>query len=275
MSHTKIAYRTHGEGEILILLHGYAGSVLQWDDVAKNLENKFKVIVPNLTHLFMGREEWNFTKQIDMFADFLRFEFPYQKVNLAGISYGGALAWGLALRHPEMIKKTIFINPMPPAPTQAFNIPVLKSFFSLPMNVRSIYMVLRTPIGRFFLKRMTEVFRMERADLMERLDGVHGRKLLFICHVIHKFSWILRNENWHLWKLRLETWTHPSLLIFDEEDSLFAKKTYLKFQDLIGCEETFKLHDAGHIAISTQPEIIAKRIIEFFQVKEKKTKKAG
>lgn len=275
MSHTKIAFRTRGEGEILILLHGYAGSVLQWDQVAKNLEGHFKVVVPNLTHLFMGREEWSFTKQIDMFADFIRFEFPNQKVHITGISYGGALAWGLALRHPELINKTVFINPMPPGPTQSFAIPVLKSFFNLPLNVRSIYMILRTPVGRFFLKRAAEVFRVERAELMERLDGLHGRKLLFICHVIHKFSWILKTENWHLWKLRLETWTHPSLLIYDEEDTLFAKKTYVKFQELIGCEEVFQLHDAGHIAITTQPETISKRIIEFFAVKSKKVRKAS
>lgn len=272
MAHTKIAYRSQGEGETLILLHGYAGSVSHWNAVVKNLEPHFKVVVPNLTHLFMGREEWSFTKQIDMFADFLRFEFPHQKVSLAGISYGGALAWGLALRHPELIKKTVFINPMPPNPMQFFTIPVLKSFFSMPMNIRSIYLILRTPIGRFFLKRAAEVFRMERADHMDRLDGLHGRKLLFICHVIHKFGWILKNENWHLWKLRLETWTHPSLLIFDDEDTLFAKKTYLKFQEIIGCDETHRIHDAGHIAITKQPDVISERIIEFFSDARKKKK---
>lgn len=265
MLDAKIAFREVGTGPLVVLLHGYAGSVLHWDPVVEVLSQSFRVVIPNLTHLYTGKEMWTFSQQTELFAAFLQKHFPGEMAHLVGISYGAALAWGVGLRNPEHVSKTTFINPMPPDPVSLFRIPVLKSIFRLPVNMRALYLILRTPVGRFFLKRAAEVFRTERADMWKRVDDLHGRKLLFVCHVINKFAFILKNENWHLWKQRLETWTHPALLIYDFEDPLFEPKTYHHFQDLIGCEETLSLHEAGHIAIQTQGPKIAKAVSEFFQ----------
>jgi pimeloyl-ACP methyl ester carboxylesterase len=269
MSEVKIAFRTIGEGSPIVLLHGYAGSVLHWDLVVQELKGKYQLIVPNLTHLYMSKKVLTFSQQVDVFAHFLKSHFPKQKVSIAGASYGGALLWGVALKYPELVDKTIFINPMPPAPANKFSIPVLKSIFKLPLNMQSIYLILRTPLGRFFLKRAAEVFRMERAELWDRLDGLHGRKLLFVCHVIYNFSYILRNENWNLWKQRLETWTHSSLLIYDQQDPLFEPKTYHRFQELIGCDITKEIHLAGHIATNVRGAEIAQLMDEFLDVSKK------
>ncbi len=267
MPHTKIAHREAGEGPILLLLHGYAGSVLHWDPIVQNLKSDFKVVVPNLTHLFMGREYLSFSEQIEIMAEWIRTQYEGKKVHVAGISYGGALIWGLALRYPELVDRTVFINPMPPAPMSAFSVPILKSFFRLPWSLQAIYMILRTPMGRVFLKRAAEVFRIDRADLWEKGSELHGRKLLFVCHVIHHFAFILRQENWRAWKMRLESWTHLSLLIYDSEDPLFEPKTYHHFQELIGCDITKEVNGAGHIAIQTKPIEIAEMMREFLDVK--------
>jgi pimeloyl-ACP methyl ester carboxylesterase len=257
MIDAKIAFREVGEGPLLIVLHGYAGSVLQWNPVVEQLQRHHRVIIPNLTHLYTGKVQWNFSEQIDILAEFVKTYFPRQKAHWAGISYGAAVLWGLALKYPELVEKTIFINPMPPAPVEHFKIPVLKSIFRLPLNMQSIYMIMRTPLGRFFLKRAAQVFRTDRADFLDRIDSLHGRKLLLICHVIYKFSWIIKSENWSLWKRRLEGWTAPSLLIYDSEDPLFEPKTYQRFQDLIGCDFIYELENAGHIAIENQGDKIA------------------
>lgn len=269
MLETKIAFRKTGQGKPLVLLHGYAGSVLHWDSVVAELNGEFELIVPNLTHLYMSKKPMTFSKQVDCFAQFLKENFPKQKVSLAGASYGGALLWGVALKYPELVDKTIFINPMPPNPVKRFNIPIMKSIFMLPLNMQSIFMILRTPLGRFFLRRATEVFRLERAELWDKSQGLHGRKLLFVCHIIHNFAYILKKENWFLWKDRLETWTHPSMLIFDQQDPLFEPKTYHRFQELIGCDEVREIHLAGHIATNTRGVEIAQMMREFLDAKLK------
>lgn len=267
MPDTKIAFRETGQGPTLILLHGYAGSVLHWDPIVQNLKSDYQVVVPNLSHLFMGRDYFSFTQQVDLLAQWIRIHFPLKKVHLAGISYGGALIWGVSLKYPELVDRTVFINPMPPAPMSDFSIPILKSFFRLPWSLHAIYMILRTPMGRLFLKRAAQVFRIERADLWGHANDLKGRKLLFVCHVIHHFAYILRQENWNAWKMRLESWTHLSLLIFDDHDPLFEPKTYHRFQELIGCDIVKEVHSAGHIAIQTRPVEIAEMIREFLDVK--------
>ncbi len=271
MDQVKIAYRSVGNGPVVILLHGYAGSVLHWDAITENLKENFQVVIPNLTHLYMSKKQLSFSDQVEVFAKFIQAHFPNQKVHLAGASYGGAIVWGVGLRYPELIDKTIFINPMPPAPVSQFSIPILKSIFRLPLNIQSIYMILRTPIGRFFIKRAAEVFRMERADLWDHTDPIHGRRLLFVCHVILNFSNILKNEDWKNWKYRLKGWNHLSMLIFDQQDPLFEPKTYHRFQELIGCTEVREIHLAGHIAINTRADEIAQFITEHLNVKARST----
>jgi pimeloyl-ACP methyl ester carboxylesterase len=103
MPETKIAFRESGSGHPLLLLHGYAGSVLHWDHVVAGIGNHYQVIVPNLTHVFMGRNALTFSEQIEILAKFIKLNFPNKKIHLAGISYGGALVWGIALKYPELI----------------------------------------------------------------------------------------------------------------------------------------------------------------------------
>lgn len=261
--HTKIAYRERGSGPLLVLLHGYAGSVLHWDPLLPILEEHYRVVVPNLSHIYMGQEPLTFSNQVEQLAEFLEKKFPKEKFHLAGISYGAALSWGLALRHPDLVARVVFINPMPPGPMDSFDINVLKSIFRLPLNIRGIYMILRTPVGRFFLKRAAEVFRVERKDQMERMDGLHGRKLLFVCHVIYKFSWMLRNENWRGWKERLSQWAHPTLMIYEGRDPLFSRRSYMEFAENLSCDEVIETLGAGHISIQTRSEEIAGYIHKF------------
>src|SRR5690349_5061280 len=111
MPETKIAFREVGEGPILILLHGYAGSVLHWDPIVARLKSHYRVVTPNLTHLFMGKSPLTFSEQIDVFAKFIETHFPNQKVHLTGISYGAAISWGVAIQHPHLVDRTVFINP--------------------------------------------------------------------------------------------------------------------------------------------------------------------
>lgn len=269
MGEFKIAFRETGSGAPLLLLHGYAGTVLHWDQVISPLSKKFRVIALNLNHLYLGKKPLKFSEQVEILAKFLREHFPKEKVHMAGISYGGALLWGVALKYPELVDKTIFINPMPPKPVDSFNMPILKSFFRLPLNMKMIYMILRTPMGKMFLKNAASVFRIERAEFWEHQGKLNGRKLLVICQVIHRFAYILRNENWNAWVDRIEAWVHPSMLIFDYEDTLFTPKTYHRFQELIGCDEVREIHLAGHIATQTRGPEIADMVLEFLNEKSK------
>lgn len=262
----KISYRERGQGELLILLHGYGGSVHHWEQIADSLSSYYHVVVPNLSHVYMSTDKLFFTVQIEVIAKFIRETYPGKKVNIAGLSYGGALTWGLSSQYPELIEKTILINPMMIHPMKHFIPKELKFFFSLPFNLTSIYVMLSTPMGKRFLKHAAEIFRNERSQGVTAIDQLKGRKLQFVSHMIHHFSWILRSENWLFWEEKVKNkHTANCCLIFDEEDPLFHKDSYHNFATHIGCKNIVVISEAGHLATKTSPDIISQHILEFLK----------
>jgi len=262
MAH-KITFRERGQGPVLILLHGFGGSVHHWEACADELSKHYRVVVPNLSHLFMSTDRIFFTVQVEALASFIRTNFPEQKVNVAGLSFGGALTWALRLQRPELVEKVVLINPVVPDPIPQFSLPELRYFFVMPLASRSIFVLLSTPIGKSFLKRAAAIFRDERSEGAGRLESLKGRRLLFVSHLIYNFAWTLRREDWGWWKKKIEQTDFKSLLIFDREDLLFSKEVYQKFAQEIKCENVIELTGAGHLAIKTRPETIAKNIHDY------------
>ncbi|WP_415062907.1 alpha/beta fold hydrolase [Bdellovibrio sp.] len=264
MSH-KITFRERGQGPLLILLHGYGGSVHHWESIAESLSTQYRVVVPNLSHVYMSTDKLFFTVQVETLAKFIRETFPGERVSVAGLSYGGALTWGLASLHPHLVKKTVLINPMVTDPIKHFMPKELKFFFSVPLNLKSIYLMLSTPMGRAFLKRSAQIFRDERSEGVIAVEHLKGRKLQFVAHMIHHFSWILRSEDWSFWHQKLYNHRGECRLVFDKEDLLFNQDAYRKFAMHIGCEDVIALTGAGHLAIKTRPEMISQLIKEFLE----------
>jgi pimeloyl-ACP methyl ester carboxylesterase len=261
----KISSRETGQGPVLILLHGYAGSVLHWKPLVSSLESHFRVVVVNYGHLYLGRQALSFTEQVDILGNWIAQSFPNQKVHVAGLSFGGALTWGLGLEFPNLIEKTIFINPMSPAPANHFHMKSMRFFFKIPLSRKSVFLFLSTSMGEKFLKKSAEIFRLQSESVTGRLTGLEGKKKIFIAHLFNNFAWILKQENWRIWDKKLALWNHPSLIIYDPMDPLFKRQSYGEFAQLLQCTEVMQIPDAGHIAIHGEPDKIATSMKEFLQ----------
>lgn len=263
MSSHKITFRERGEGRPLLLLHGYGGSVHHWEQVAENLKSSFRVVVPNLSHIYMGTDKLFFSVQVEVLAEFIRTHFPRQKICVTGMSYGGALAWALSLQHPELVEKLVLVNPMVPHPVSNFSPAELRYFFVIPLNLKSIYFLFSTPIGKAFLHRSAEIFRDERTDGVLDIANLKGRKLMFVAHMIHRFSWLLRTADWNDWQSKMKTAKVESLMIYDRTDFLFSPDVYKNFAKDLRCDHVIDLTGAGHLATKTRPETISTRIQGF------------
>lgn len=261
----KIIYRERGQGQLLLFLHGYGGSVHHWQGVAEKLEHHYRIIIPNLGHLYLSTDKLSFSAQVEVLARFIEENFPGEKVHVAGLSFGGALAWALATEYPHLISKTVLINPMVTDPIRHFLPIELRFFFSIPINLKSIYVMLTTPMGKSFLKRSAQIFRDERSEGATAVENLQGRKLQFVAYMIHHFAWILRSENWALWNKKLLNYHGECRLIYDQEDLLFDETAYKKFALHIGCDDVITLSGSGHLAIKTNPKLIAKYIREFIE----------
>ena len=103
-----------GEGEPLILLHGFPDFWYGWKNVINELKASFKLIIPdmrgyNKSEKPAGVENYD----IDILvSDIKRLceNFNYDKINLAGHDWGGIIAFVVAEQHPELVKKLIILN---------------------------------------------------------------------------------------------------------------------------------------------------------------------
>lgn len=259
----KITFREIGtSGPLLILLHGYGGSVLHWDGMTQELSRHFRVIVPNLSHLYMSSDKLLFTVQIEVLAEFIRNHFKNEKVNLVGTSFGGAIAWGLALQHPQLVDEIMFVNPLIPDPTSHFIVNEIRYFFRLPLTEKATQVLLATPIGKIFLRKIAQIFRDERSEGDLALDQLTGRKLQFLAAMVANLVWIVRSEDWKHWLGRMSPLPVKSTFIFDSDDALFSPESYKNFAIHLGSERVVELHGAGHLAIKTRPGLISNIILE-------------
>lgn len=262
MNH-KIAFREYGHGSIVVLLHGYGGSVMHWDPVVECLKDSARVVVPNLTHLYHADNRLLFSVIVEKVAHFIRENFPGEKVSVVGSSFGGAIAWGLAVKYPELIDRQLLLNPLMPFPVKQFRLPETRYFFVLPMDAKSILRLLESPIGVAFLKRAATIFRPDREGMQARVEKLKGPRLRLVAQVIAHFSWILRNEDWKYWKKECAENKVPSLMIWSKDDLLFSEEAYQQFAAELQVKHTEVWDHGGHILSRTRPEEVAKFVEEF------------
>jgi pimeloyl-ACP methyl ester carboxylesterase len=116
----KICYEIHGEGDPVILVHGWGGSKDGWFVQVGALSKFYKVII--FDNRGAGKSSKpNYPYTMDMYADDIKglLEFlNIEKTHLLGESLGGMIALNFILKYPECVNKFILINSWPGFPNE-------------------------------------------------------------------------------------------------------------------------------------------------------------
>lgn len=112
----ELYYRTYGNGDPLIILHGLYGSSDNWMTAGKKLAETHQVFIPDLRN--HGNSPHSISHNYDvMLDDLLEFfeQHGIKNATLIGHSMGGKLAAYFAYHHPLLVKKMVIvdINPLP------------------------------------------------------------------------------------------------------------------------------------------------------------------
>jgi 2-succinyl-6-hydroxy-2,4-cyclohexadiene-1-carboxylate synthase len=110
-------HKVIGKGEPLILLHGFLGSISDWDQIAQSLSKNFKVIIPDLpgfggSKFFNLDNEINYQKVSEELVKLIK-HIGISKINVCGYSMGGRVALSLYFDNPDLISKLIIISANP------------------------------------------------------------------------------------------------------------------------------------------------------------------
>jgi len=109
----RIAYRTWGDGEAALFLHGYPLSGFQWRGAVERLDSSYRCII--LDFLGLGATEaapgqdLGASSQAAMIIAFLD-ALKIGRVHLVANDSGGAVAQLLAVHHPERVRSLLLTN---------------------------------------------------------------------------------------------------------------------------------------------------------------------
>jgi pimeloyl-ACP methyl ester carboxylesterase len=109
----EVAYRMAGEGPVVLLIHGMAGSSRTWRDVMPLLAREHTVIAPDL----LGHGEsakpagdYSLGAQASSLRDLVVGALGIERATLVGQSLGGGVAMQLAYQHPELCERLVLVG---------------------------------------------------------------------------------------------------------------------------------------------------------------------
>jgi pimeloyl-ACP methyl ester carboxylesterase len=110
----KIHYVTKGEGQLLVMIHGFPDFWYSWRNQIPELSKKFKVVAIdqrgyNLSDQPEGVENYQMQK---LAADAVAVikHFYEDKAVVVGHDWGGMVAWSVAMFHPDVVDRLIICN---------------------------------------------------------------------------------------------------------------------------------------------------------------------
>ena len=112
-SGARMHYLDEGEGEPIVCLHGNPTWSFFYRELVKAYREKYRVIVPDHIGCGLSDKPQNYTyclqTHIDNFAELVE-SLHLEPFTLVVHDWGGAIGMGYAVKHPEMVKRILFLN---------------------------------------------------------------------------------------------------------------------------------------------------------------------
>ncbi len=107
-----VGYRLAGEGEVVLLVHGMAGSSRTWRAVMPPLAQNYRVLSPDLLgHGESAKPMGDYS--LGAYASGLRdlmAALGIGRATVVGQSLGGGVAMQLAYQHPELVERLVLVG---------------------------------------------------------------------------------------------------------------------------------------------------------------------
>ena len=108
----RVAYRDAGSGEVVLLIHGMAGSSEAWRDLIPRLAKNYRVVAPDLLghgQSVKPRGDYSLGAFAVWLRDFLD-ELGIGRATIVGHSLGGGVAMQFIYQHPDYCERLILIS---------------------------------------------------------------------------------------------------------------------------------------------------------------------
>ncbi len=264
----RIAYLDVGAGPPVILIHGFGGSMWQWEYQQHALSQHFRVLTLDLPGAGLSDKpeiDYRPDQMLDFFVGFMdAVKIP--QATLVGNSMGAGLAIGMALAHPTRVAKLVLVDGLPQHVMEKLTSP-------------SVRRALETSAPSWLVSFGNMLF----GGLM--IESVSTEKSCMTRHSSHRLSSSdptatanspdSSNPLWPSEKTfrcgspdlprALGTITHPTLVLWGEEDRVFPIAVGEELHQTIKGSRFIRIPKAGHIPQWERPDLVNQELITFIR----------
>ncbi len=108
----RLKYRLGGQGPLLLLIHGMAGSATTWKQVMPALSEHFTLLAPDLLghgHSEKSKGDYSLGSMASTLRDLI-IGLGYERATVVGQSYGGGVAMQFAYQYPELCERLVLVD---------------------------------------------------------------------------------------------------------------------------------------------------------------------
>ncbi len=261
----RIAYLDVGTGPPVILIHGFGGSMWQWEHQQQILSQHFRILTLDLLGSGLSDKpdiEYLPGEMLDFCTGFMdALQIP--QATLVGNSMGAGLAIGMALTHPTRIDKLVLIGGLP-------------SDVMAKLTSRSFRQALETQVPWWVISFGNWLFGGLVTDSVLK-EIVHDHTLLTPAVLARskqnrrrpgtiKPIMAVRNAL-PFWETdfapHISNISHPTLLIWGEHDRVFPVAVGAELHQRIRRSTFVTIPKAGHMPQWERPELVNRSLIEY------------
>ncbi len=262
----RIAYTDSGEGAPVILVHGFGGSMWQWE-YQQPLSSSYRLITLDMLGAGLsGKPDIDYTpaQLVDFMRNFMD-ALQITKAALVGNSMGAGIVMGMALTYPDRVDKVVLIDGLPDQ---------IRDKLSSPSLQRAL-----GPWPPLWVLKLTNWFAGPGTTQKILSEMVYNNDLLTPAVIDRS----IRNrrrpglfeplratvKNVPLWESgfakRLGEIRQPTLVLWGAKDAIFAPSVGEQLHRTIPGSQFTLIPDAGHIAMWERPDVINPLLTKFLQ----------
>ncbi len=263
----RMAYLDIGKGKPVILIHGFGGSMWQWEYQYLPLAHTHRVLIPDLIGSGISdKPEATYSPEhlVKFFLEFMN-SLKIEQAILIGNSMGAGLAMAMALDYPDRVDRLILISGFPAQIEDSVASPQYRRFLHHrpPLWLATIGNRLagRGTTERL-LKEMVYQPELISPSIIER--SFHNRQrggLLTPLYSLldHIHSWEERYGQ------RMANISHQTLLLWGDHDRVFPLGVGKQVKNILPQAEWHIIPESGHLPQWEQPEVVNPLILSFLE----------
>jgi epoxide hydrolase 4 len=272
----RLHYVTQGEGELVILLHGFPEFWYSWRHQIPALARHFKVVVPDLRG-YNESDKPASGYDLDTLSLDIRGlieNLGYLKAHVVGHDWGGAIAWHLAQTFPQVLHRLAVLNaPHPQRFMQELMSnadQVRRSWYMLAFQIPGLPEWLIQNNLRTFVKNMLQGQAIRKGAFSARDTEMYEAALekpgVLTAALSYYRQWLSPQTWWQQWGRSPKLVTVPTLVLWGEDDVFLSQQLTQGIDKLVsGPLQLTSIPQCGHWIQQEVPQTVNRELLNFLR----------